>query len=336
MKTSENSTGILPPLEKLWRRVSAANLPLSKAIENFLCYHVGVKGSSRHTVLQYGTQLQGFMRFCESRRIRKVGQLTPELVYAYLYDLRARKISDSSCYAAAVSIKQLVKFVMLTGKHKARFAKIALIPNPKLTKKIPRVLSFDDVNKLIDAPGPTDPYYRRDKAILELLYATGMRVNEIVTLEMSGLKFSEDHVRVLGKGKKERLIPVSRIAKQAVDKYLVIKNYEQRNGIMAANANSDQVFLSRSGKELKRREILRIIKKYARRVGLPPDTGVHTLRHCFATHLLEKGADLRSIQLMLGHVSISTTQIYINVDISHISKVYQTFHPRQGESPGTE
>jgi len=317
-------------LDKLRNRLAAANLPLKKTIDVFLDYEAAVKGLSKNTVLSYGAKLIPFMRHCNSKHIRKVEQLKPDVIYAYLRKLNDEGKSDSLKYATTIAIKELVKFVILTGKPKKNLTKIAHIPNPKLGEKVSFALSIDQMNKLLGAPKASDIYSCRDKAILELLYATGIRASELTNLKICDLEFSEGHIRVLGKGNKERLIPVGIIAQQVVNRYLEIKTYNQKIGFLAiCPPDRDFVFLSRSGAPLHRRDVLRTVKKYANRIGLPRQVGVHTLRHSFATHLLARGADLRAIQLLLGHTSIATTQIYLNVDLSQIKRVYQLCHPRK-------
>jgi len=317
-----------PAIQRLYQRLTAANPPLSKSIEDFLNYQIAVKGLSQNTVLSYGAKLICFLRYCKKQHITKVSHLKPDLIYSYLRTLHNDK-ADATKYGATVAIKQLIKFVIVTGKPKKNLTKIANIPSPKIAKKVPFVLTIEQANKLLDAPLPSEPSYFRHKAILELLYATGIRASELSSLKTSDLEFSEGQLRVFGKGKKERIVPIGIVAQQAVNRYLEIKNYEQRSGCLPKHPNGDYVFLSKAGNQFHRRDILRTVKKYADRAGLPPETGVHTLRHTFATHLLARGADLRSIQLLLGHESIATTQIYLNVDISYIKQVYQLCHPRK-------
>lgn len=326
MKPTETKTTII---KRLHQRLSTANPPLARTIKEFLDYQVAVKGLSQNTILTYGARLIPFLRYCKQQGVTKIGQLKPELIYAYLRKLNADGKSDTLRYAVSVAIRQLTRFVILTGKPKKELAKIASLPNPKISKKIPLVLMIEQVNKLLDMPGPQDPYQSRDKAVLELLYATGMRASELSNLKMPDLQFSESQLRVWGKGNKERLIPVGIVAQQAVNRYLQVKDYEQRSGCQPACPNGNYVFLSRSGAPFHRREILRLVKRYAKRADLPEKVGVHTLRHTFATHLLARGADLRSIQLLLGHENLATTQIYLNIDISYIKRVYQLCHPRK-------
>lgn len=314
------------PIQRLRQRLTAANPPLKKMIEEFLDYEVGVKGLSENTVLNYGQRLAGFLKHCQKENVFKVQQIRPQLIYSFLRQLSDK--ADSTKYAATVAIRELIKYLILTSKPKKYLTKIAQIPSPKVGKKVPLVLSIEQINKLLEEPRHNDTYYFRDQAILELLYATGIRASELTNLKDSDLNFSEGQLKCLGKGSKERLIPVGRIAQQKLERYLQIKRYEQRSGCLADCPDGDYVFLSRSGARLHRRNILLLVKKYAGRAGLPAGVTVHTLRHCFATHLLARGADLRSIQLFLGHESIATTQIYLTVNMSQLKKTYQMFHPR--------
>jgi integrase/recombinase XerD len=197
------------------------------------------------------------------------------------------------------------------------------LESPKLWQKLPIVCSKDQVAKLIDSPDAKEPYYFRDRGLLELLYATGARASEVAGLKIGDVNLKIGYVRCLGKGKKERVIPLNKAAIGAIEEYL-----EQFRGKLAKSFSGDFLFLSRTGKALSRIEIWRIVKKYACRAGLPRQMTTHTLRHCFATHLLSGGADLRSVQEMLGHVDIATTQIYTHVDAERLRSVHKKFHPR--------
>ena len=179
------------------------------------------------------------------------------------------------------------------------------------------------LSNLLESPDKKEPYYLRDKAILELLYATGARAAEVATMKISNLNLDIGYLRCIGKGNKERIIPMGKAAIAAVRDYL-----SELRPRLANVLSEDFLFLSRTGRSLSRIEIWRMVKKYALRAGMPKNLTVHTLRHCFATHLLSGGADLRSVQEMLGHVDISTTQIYTHVDQGRLRKIHKEFHPR--------
>jgi integrase/recombinase XerD len=179
---------------------------------------------------------------------------------------------------------------------------------------------------LLNAPSPDEPFYLRDKAMLELLYATGIRAGELAQLKVSDLNLDIGYLRCLGKGNKERIIPLGKMAIAAILEYL--RDLRPRLAARAQGTEHDFLLLSRTGLSLSRIEIWRLVKKYAGRAGMSKNLTAHTLRHCFATHLLAAGADLRSIQEMLGHVDIATTQIYTHVDQERLRKIHKKYHPR--------
>jgi integrase/recombinase XerD len=215
----------------------------------------------------------------------------------------------------------LLRFARLQNLIEDDFS--GILEGPKLWQRLPVVCSKEKVLDLLNAPDAEEEFYLRDKAMLELLYATGLRASELASLKTTDLNKDIGYLRCLGKGNKERIIPVGRIAIAAVIEYL-----EDLRPTLQKSFSGDCLLLSRTGRPLGRIEIWRLIKKYAARAGMPKNLSVHTLRHCFATHLLAGGADLRSVQEMLGHVDISTTQIYTHVDQERLRKIHKQFHPR--------
>jgi integrase/recombinase XerD len=214
-----------------------------------------------------------------------------------------------------------LRFARLTGLVENDLTE--LLESPKIWQKLPCVCSKQQVINLLNAPCPDEPFYLRDKAMLELLYATGIRASELACLKTSDLNLNIGYLRCLGKGNRERVIPVGKAAIAAAIEYLT--NLRPR---LVRPFSADFLLLSRTGRPMSRIEIWRLVKKYAIRAGMPRNLTVHTLRHCFATHLLAGGADLRSIQEMLGHVDIATTQIYTHVDHERLKKIHKEFHPR--------
>jgi len=214
-----------------------------------------------------------------------------------------------------------LRFCKLTGVIEDDFT--AILEGPKLWQRLPTVCNKQQVRKLLEAPSPKEPFYLRDKAILEVLYATGLRADEMANLKVSDLNLDIGYLRCKGKGGRERVIPLGRVAISAVVEYLGSLRPK-----LARPFSGESLLLSRTGRPLSRIEIWRLIKKYAARAGMPKNLTVHTLRHCFATHLLAGGADLRSIQEMLGHVNIATTQIYTHVDMERLKKIHKKYHPR--------
>jgi integrase/recombinase XerD len=199
----------------------------------------------------------------------------------------------------------------------------SVLESPKVWQKLPSICSKQQVIELMNTPCPEEPFYLRDKAMLELLYATGVRASEIAGLKTSDFNLNIGYLRCLGKGNRERVVPIGKVAIAAINEYLI----NQRPSLVKP-FSGDYLLLSRTGRPMSRIEIWRLVKKYAVRAGMPRNLTVHTLRHCFATHMLAGGADLRSIQEMLGHVDIATTQIYTHVDQERLRKIHRKFHPR--------
>jgi len=199
----------------------------------------------------------------------------------------------------------------------------AILESPKIWQRLPSICSRQQVVNLLNAPNPDEPFYLRDKAMLELLYATGIRASELAGLRIPDLNLDIGYLRCLGKGNRERVVPVGKVAIEATVEYLA----KLRPGL-AKPFSDNFLLLSRTGRPVSRIEVWRLVKKYAMGAGMPRNLTAHTLRHCFATHLLTGGADLRSVQEMLGHVDIATTQIYTHVDQERLREIHRKFHPR--------
>ena len=296
-------------------------LPLGRAVKGFLDYLTIEAGLSENTILAYGRDLTNFIKFCQALGIDKVNSITAKNVFSYLKKLSVAGTAEASINRGLVAVKMFLRYAHMMGQLDRDFTEI--LDGPKLWQKLPVICNKDQVAKLLDAPTPDEPFYLRDKAILEMLYATGCRASEIATMIVSGLNLKIGYLRCLGKGKKERIIPLGKVAIAAVTEYL-----EHQRPTLVKSISGDDLFLSRTGRALGRIEIWRLVKKYAARAGMPHNLTAHTLRHCFATHLLAGGADLRSVQEMLGHVDISTTQIYTHVDQDRLRSIHKKFHPR--------
>ena len=296
-------------------------LPVGAAVKQFLDYLTIEAGLSDNTVLGYGRDLKSFIRHSELAEISALSDIQPRHIYAYMKSLTIANKAEASINRSLVALKMLLRYGKLVGLSQDDF--IILLEGPKLWQRLPVICSKEQVMKLLEAPDSREKFYLRDRAMLELLYATGARASEIANLKISDLNLKIGYTRCLGKGQKERIIPLSRAAIEAVEQYLA----EQRPNL-AKSYSSDSLLLSRTGRALGRIEIWRLVKKYATRAGMPKNLTVHTLRHCFATHLLTGGADLRSVQEMLGHVDVATTQIYTHVDQDRLRSMHRKFHPR--------
>ena len=231
-------------------------------------------------------------------------------------------MSESTVKRTLTAIKMFLRFSSLVGLIKGDFTSV--FEGPKLWQRLPVICSKQQVVNLMNAPDAKEPFYLRDRAMLELLYATGMRASELAGIKVSDLNLDVGYLRCIGKGSKERIIPVGKTAAAATKDYL-----RELRPVLAGKFSGDFLLLSRTGRSMSRIEIWRLVRKYALRAGMPRNLTVHTLRHCFATHLLAGGADLRSVQEMLGHADIATTQIYTHVDQARLREIHRKFHPRQ-------
>ena len=306
-------------LETLKNRLTAAGL--GQTVRSFLDYLRVEAGLSENTILAYGRDLVAFAKYCNLQHVKKIDQVQPETVYRYMHTLSAEGRAESSINRAIVAVKMLLRFAVMTGLMEENFTSV--LEGPKLWQKLPTVASKDQVACLLNAPVEEDSFYLRDRALLELLYATGARASEVANLKVADLNLSIGYVRCFGKGSKERIIPLGKMAIKAVKDYLDGSRLE-----LLKPFSDDYLFLSRTGRGMDRIDVWRTVKKYALRAGMPKNLTSHTLRHCFATHLLSGGADLRSVQEMLGHVDISTTQIYTHVDQERLKSIHKKFHPR--------
>jgi integrase/recombinase XerD len=317
-------------------------LPLGRTVTDFLDYLVVEAGLSENTVLAYGRDLREFLRFCQDSKIEKMEEVKPWLVRKYFGPRAAtettvfKKIgaanpqsairnpqfaNDSSAKRALVAIRMFLRFAKLRRLIEDDGGEV--LDTPKTWQRLPAVCNKQQVLRLLEAPSAEEPFYLRDKALLELLYATGVRASELANLKTTDVNLDIGYLRCFGKGNKERVVPVGKIAIAATRAYL--RDLRPR---LARPQSQAFLLLSRTGRPLSRIEIWRLVKKYAVRAGMPRNVTVHTLRHCFATHLLSGGADLRSVQEMLGHVDIGTTQIYTHVDHERLRQIHKKFHPR--------
>jgi integrase/recombinase XerD len=298
------------------------SLPLGEQAKSFLDYLTVEAGLASNTILAYGRDLTGFLEYCKSNKIRRLNQIKPALIQNYLRILtKDEQKSESSIKRCLVAVRMFLRFGKLTGLVQDDFA--AILEGPKLWQRLPTICSRKQVISIINAVCPEEPFYLRDRAMLELLYATGVRASELAGLKTSDLNVNIGYLRCIGKGSRERVIPVGKAAIAATVEYL-----RELRPKLARPFSGDFLLLSRTGRPMGRIEIWRLTKKYAMRAGMPKTLTVHTLRHCFATHLLAGGADLRSVQEMLGHVDIATTQIYTHVDNERLREIHRKFHPR--------
>jgi len=296
-------------------------LPIGQSVKDFLDYLVIEAGLSDNTVLAYGRDLKSFLQYCKACNIHNLQQIDSNLMRNYMRVLAAKQFSESSIKRCLVAIRMLLRFAKFMDLVEVDSA--CTLESPKVWQKLPVTCNKQQVVNLLNSPDPSEPFYLRDKAMLELLYATGIRASELAGLRQSDVNLDIGYLRCVGKGGRERIIPVGKAAIAATVDYL--SNLRPK---LARPISSDFLLLSRTGRPMGRIEIWRLVKKYAIRAGMPRNLTVHTLRHCFATHLLAGGADLRSVQEMLGHVDIATTQVYTHVDQERLRRIHKKFHPR--------
>lgn len=294
---------------------------LGKIVKAFLDYLTIEAGLSENTILGYGRDLLEFCEFCKSKNIDKPASIATDMLFNYIKIISKQGKAEASINRSVVAIKMFLRFCRMMGHVEDDLT--TMLESPKLWQRLPIVCSKDQVSRFLDAPDEKEPYYLRDCALLELLYATGARASEAAGLHLGDVNLKIGYIRCMGKGRKERVVPLNKTASAVIERYL-----EQLRPSLAKPFSRDFLLLSRTGRALSRIEVWRIVKKYARYAGLSKQMTAHTLRHCFATHLLSGGADLRSVQEMLGHVDIATTQIYTHVDQERLRLMHKKFHPR--------
>lgn len=291
-------------------------------LDEFLNFIKVEKGLSLNTIESYQRDLFKYIDFTRKKFPKddflKLGK---SAILSYLVELHQQKLSSKSIARNLVSIRVFYKFLLASGYMEE--TPVADIDSPKLWRKLPDVLTLGDVEKLLSQPSLSTPKGIRDRAILELLYASGLRISELTFLKTEALFFDQGYLKAYGKGARERIVPFGESARTSMDRYQseVRKKWDPLGAI-------PYFFLSQHKKKMTRQNVWTLMKKYTRLSGLSLKISPHTLRHTFATHLLERGADLRAVQMMLGHVDIATTQIYTHVNREHLYDVYKKFHPR--------
>jgi integrase/recombinase XerD len=295
---------------------------LADDVKAFGHYIQAERGLAENTLLAYGRDLDRFAQWVAGGGLSDYLAPTLRDLSHYLEHLRDEGLAPPSVARHLVALKMFYRFLRLEERTTA--ATVDLLSSPALWERIPHVLSPDNVNKLLDAPQPPDRFFLRDKALLETLYATGSRASEVVNLKSADVYLDSGFCKCFGKGSKQRIVPLGKFATTALRAYLD----EQRPKLVRSAPESPYVFVSRGGKPLAREMLWVLVKKYAKRAGFTTKVSPHTLRHSFATHLLAGGAELRTVQELLGHASIRTTQIYTHVDRERLKAIHHKYHPR--------
>ena len=290
-------------------------------IDQFLDYISLERGLSPNTRAAYAADLRKLVRFLEVRKIATLNALTRKQLLEFLLDEKNKGLGANSLSRLLVAVKVWMRYLQQESLLAQNVAES--MDSPKLWKVLPETLSLKEVDRLLAAPEGEQPQARRDRALLEIFYATGLRVSELCRLTLDDLHFDAGYLRCIGKGQKERVVPFSAKSGKILTEYLE----RSRPGLTGDPANRT-VFLTRRGKGFDRRSVWKMVKRYARQAGITEAISPHTLRHSFASHLLQNGAPLRVIQEMLGHADITTTQIYTHVDASRLKSIHEKFHPR--------
>ncbi len=290
-------------------------------LEEFRDYLQFERGVSPRTLEAYGRDLNRLVAYAKRLGYEEVERLTPDHLREFVYDLKDQGLQATSIRRTLSGVRTYFGFLIAEGHVKADPTE--QVEMPKAWRRLPGVLSREDVDKILEAPDIADRLYWRDKALLEFAYASGVRVSELASLKTRDVDLQEGMATVFGKGAKERIVPIGRSAQRALDIYL-----RETRPKLARSEGQGVVFLNAQGRPLTRMGIWKILRKQVKRAGVKKRVTPHTFRHCFATHLLEGGADLAAVQEMLGHADISTTQIYTHVDREYLRDVHKRFHPR--------
>lgn len=287
----------------------------------FLDYLSVEKGLSKNTLSAYQRDLKGYLAFLKRSKIKSLETVSRKHIMDYLLAERDRGLNPSSVSRGLVAIRMFHRFLAEEGKIREDVTEA--LEAPKLFKHLPEALNVAEVESLIASPNVRKAQGMRDHAVLELMYATGLRASEVTGLKTGHLNFETGVIRIFGKGDKERVVPMGQASQKSLKRYL-----EKARPVWTKGGAEDALFVSKLGKRMSRQTVWGILKKYAKLAGVRKKIYPHILRHSFATHLLENGADLRVVQELLGHSDISTTQIYTHVEKSRLKSIHQKFHPR--------
>jgi len=293
---------------------------MDKLFDEFLCDLSYDKGLSKNTQESYGRDIKQFIEYVKENNF-SIFSVNKTNIIAYLFFLQKSGKATSSVSRSLAALRSFYQF-LFNNKYIEKNPTLNL-ESPKIEKKLPQILTIDEVELLLKQPDPSDPKGNRDKCMLELLYATGIRVSELVTLDVDDINLSMGYIKCSGKGTKDRVIPIGNIALKALSEYII-----KYRPMLLRQMEEKSLFVNFHGKRLTRQGFWKIIKYYTKMAHIDKEITPHTLRHCFAAHLLENGADLKSVQEMLGHSDISTTQVYAQITKSKIKEVYKKAHPR--------
>lgn len=289
--------------------------------QQYLDYLIIEKGLSENSLTSYATDLAQFLSFLEKNHINRLDQVDTTVILAWMVALAQNGLGAKSRARHLISVRGLFKY--LVNEQHLPSNPVKGVDIPKTGLSLPKIMTVEQISVLLETPDTRKPRELRNAAMMELMYGAGLRVSELIHLALQDINLEGGFVRVMGKGSKERMIPIGSHARQMTQRWLA----DARPSLLKAIPSS-YLFVARAGKPMTRQSFWKIIKKYTLAAGLQPTITPHTLRHSFATHLLEGGADLRSVQTMLGHSDISTTQIYTHISRDYLKKMHEKYHPR--------
>lgn len=294
---------------------------MQESLQDYLNYLSVERGLAKNTLESYGRDLHQYLEYLQQKKNLSLANTTQATVIGYLLQLQARGKATATLSRSLAAIKSYYHY--MARENRIERDPTVNLDAPKQEKRLPRVLSVTEVERLLEQPDIKNPVGIRDRAMLEVLYATGLRVSELVSLKVEDINLDTGYIKCYGKGSKERIVPLGSVAIKFLKLY-----QDHARKFLASRLMENTLFLNHHGKGLTRQGFWKIIKKYADNLDILTDITPHTLRHSFATHLLENGADLRSVQEMLGHADIATTQIYTHLTKGKIKEIYEKTHPR--------
>lgn len=290
-------------------------------VDDFLASLATERGLSGQTLEAYSHDLASFIDFLEENAISDCDKVKPKDILLWLRQLKDHNLSARTAARRLAAVRGFFRF--LADEHGCETSALSVIQNPKIGLYLPDVLTIEEISRLLEAANVSTPLGIRDRAILELTYACGLRASELTQIELEKLDMELQYVRVVGKGNKERIVPMGDVATAWLKQYIA-----QARPMLLGVKQSPYVFVGRTGKAITRQRFWQILKGYLDIAGVKASVSPHTLRHSFATHLLEGGADLRAVQMLLGHAKITTTQIYTHLNLNHLREMHRRFHPR--------
>ena len=294
---------------------------MDELTQNYIDYLIIEKGLSDNSLMSYSSDLAKYITFLEKNQINDLNDVDTTVILAWLIDLAKKGLSAKSRARHIITIRGLYKF--LIAEKKVIKSPVKDIDIPKTGLTLPKIMTIEEVATLLDAPDIRKPLGMRNSAMMEIMYGAGLRVSELIGLRLQDINLDANFVRVMGKGSKERIVPIGSKARTITQKWI-----KEGRSSHLKKISTPYLFVARAGKPMTRQSFWKIIKKYALLANISKNITPHTLRHSFATHLLEGGADLRSVQTMLGHSDISTTQIYTHISREYLIKMHQKYHPR--------